>query len=138
MNMNEMSQKLYNFGKMIGLSENSSLYPALTTVDRIFSDGLVLYFNNGEYHYVILERGREVKHFQSDDTIEILYYVFKDITFSLAQDYEVEHRNEREDFRKIVFGKQLELLENISSEYRLIREKEIETLLKKAPYSLES
>jgi len=131
MDKHAISQKLFNLGDRIGLSHNSNMYPV---IEKISSDGLSLYFENGEYHYVSMERGNEIKHYTSNDSFEILYYIFKDITFRLAQDYELHHRLSGEDSRKIIFNKQLELLEKIHKKYRELRELEIDKILDKYPY----
>ena len=113
---------------------NSKLYPIIAESNRVFPEGASIYEDDGKFHYVYMERGSESKHFIENNIMEILYYVFNDITFSLAIKYELEHRNKIEDFRKILFGKQLELLGNINMKYRKRRDEEISAILEKAPY----
>ena len=130
----EMEQKMHELGKLIGLEDDSNLYPMVTTKDDLFPDGSSLYYSRGKYHYVGMDRGEEVEHHKARDLTEIMYWVFETITFSIANDYELRHRNENEDPRRQLFSKQLELLGKISPQYRMAEEKEIKEILKEAPF----
>ena len=130
----QISERMHELGKRIGLETNSNLYPMVAKSNNIFSDGASIYEDNGNYHYVCMERGNENKHFVEPNIKEILYYVFNDITFLLAIKYELEHRKGKEDSRKILFKKQLELLGMIDKKYQGMREKIIAEVLEKAPY----
>lgn len=45
------------------------------------------------------------------DNLDKLYYeIFKDITFSMAMQYELVHRQKGKDFRRILFAKAEELI----------------------------
>lgn len=96
--------------------------------------GGTIYISNNEYHYVIMERGKENKHYRSLDINDILYPLFEGITFSLASKYELKNRNEKEDPRKLLWGKQLELLGKIDPLFKERCQKEIDSILKIAPY----
>lgn len=87
------------------------------------------------YHYVIVERGTELKHQIVRDKDKLLYFTFRDITFSMACEYELNNRIEGQDFRRILFLKQLELLERINSGYFALRIKEIDDILLKNPFN---
>ena len=87
------------------------------------------------YHYVIIERGTELKHQIVRDIDELFYLAFKDITFSMACDYELNNRIEGQDFRRILFSKQLELLNKINDRYYAFRRKEIDDILVKNPFN---
>ncbi|MEI8280086.1 MAG: Imm63 family immunity protein [Bacteroidota bacterium] len=60
--------------------------------------------------YIVSERGREYKREKFTDIDELLYCVFSTVTFEMACDYELKNRIEDQDFRKILFKKQEELL----------------------------
>jgi len=87
------------------------------------------------YHYVIIERGTELKHQIVRDIDRLFYLTFKDITFSMACDYELNNRIEGQDFRRILFSKQLELLNKINDRYYAFRRKEIDDILVKNPFN---
>lgn len=62
------------------------------------------------YHYVTVERGQELERLTTNDFGELLFYIFRNAAFSLACAYEREHRVENQDFRRILFRRQIELL----------------------------
>ena len=84
MNINEVRKLIYKHGEKIGLLYDSKLYPIFSSTGNVFSDGGTIYISNNEYHYVIMERGKENKHYRSLDINDILYPLFEGITFSLA------------------------------------------------------
>jgi hypothetical protein len=62
------------------------------------------------HHYVVVERGKELKRITTPQLDELLYHVFESIAFSLAGRYEVKHRIAGEDCRRQMFRYQVELL----------------------------
>ena len=134
MNINEVRKLIYKHGEKIGLLYESKLYPIFSSTGNVFSDGGTIYISNNEYHYVIMERGKENKHYRSLDINDILYPLFEGITFSLASKYELKNRSEKEDPRKLLWSKQLELLGKIDPLFKERCQKEIDSILKIAPY----
>jgi hypothetical protein len=65
-------------------------------------------------HYVVVERGEELQRLTTRDVDELLWHVFKDVTFSLAGRFELAHRVPGQDTRRARFAKQVELLETLS------------------------
>lgn len=63
-----------------------------------------------DFYYVIRERGVEYERALYRDEQELLYRIFKDITFEMAINYELNNRSHSQDFRIILFRKQEELL----------------------------
>ncbi|HEX8144186.1 MAG TPA: Imm63 family immunity protein [Pyrinomonadaceae bacterium] len=66
------------------------------------------------YHYVVVERGQELRRLTTSDLDELLFNVFESVTFSLASKYELAHRIEHQDCRRILFRRQVELLSMLS------------------------
>ncbi|MDR3404347.1 MAG: Imm63 family immunity protein [Chthoniobacter sp.] len=66
------------------------------------------------YHYVVVERGQELRRNTTPDLDDLLYHVFESVTFSLACDYELAHRVAGQDFRRVLFARQIELLSSLS------------------------
>jgi len=130
----EIKEQMQKMGKLIGVGENSNLYPIIAKSEHAFPEGTSVYEAGGKFHYVCMERGIENKHIIESSITEILYYVFNDITFILARQCEVENRNDSEDFRRMLFKKQLELLGIININYQEKRRIQLEEILKKAPY----
>jgi hypothetical protein len=69
------------------------------------------------YHLVVWERGSEQERFTTDDLDELLYRIFDGVTFTMAVDYELRHRDEARDCRRITFRKQVELLNRLSPDW---------------------
>lgn len=132
--LNEVKEKMYELGDRVGIDRNSSLYPMFSSTSIVFGDGSSIYTYNSKYHYVIMERGNEIEHHVSKSLDDILYLVFSNITFTLATNYEVKHRKDNQDFRRLLWAKQLELLKNISINYYEIEKKEVDRILKISPY----
>ena len=57
------------------------------------------------YHYVVVERGLELQRNTTRDLDELLYHVFKSVTFSLACNYECAHRIASQDCRRQLFAR---------------------------------
>lgn len=91
--------------------------------------------DSAHYHYVAVERGREIKRLSTSELDELLYWVFADTTHSMAFTYELKHRIEDQDPRRIAFAKQIELLGIISPVMAARRADEIEGILKRYPYN---
>ena len=86
------------------------------------------------YHYVIVERGRELKRITTDDLDELFYNIFEGVTFSLAGDYEVNHRIEGQDSRRLLFQRQVELLSALSPQWGERESRRHERILHEYPY----
>lgn len=92
-------------------------------------------YNSDQYHYVVIERGQELERISSPDPHEILYHVFQGVTFSMAVDYEIRHRQRGQDVRRILFAAQEELIGRLSTVWRDRLAREHETTLKKHPFN---
>ncbi len=88
----------------------------------------------GLLHYVVVERGQEVERKTTNNLDELLYWIFTDVTFSIAGKFEVKNRIRDEDNRRIMFAKQEELLGILSDAWRQKEKEEHERILEKYPY----
>jgi hypothetical protein len=86
------------------------------------------------YHFVVVERGREQLRKSTDSYDDLLYWIFSGVTSEMAFEYELRHRIEDQDCRRIAFPKKIELLNAISVEMGTKGAAEIEQILAKAPY----
>lgn len=66
--------------------------------------------NSGNYNYVIRERGVEYERKIFIGIELLIFEVFKDVTFSMATDFELKNRIENQDCRILIFNKKEELL----------------------------
>ena len=138
MTLEEIKNYIFELGRKIGLDDDSKLYPMFSRTSNVFNDGASIYVENSKYYYIIMERGQLNKLFESKDLEEVLYPLFESITFSLASDYELNHRIENEDSRRLLWKKQLELLEKINRNFFVKCQIEIEEILKIAPFNDEN
>ncbi|WP_379968019.1 Imm63 family immunity protein [Epilithonimonas sp. UC225_85] len=69
------------------------------------------------FYYVIRERGVEYERILFRNESELLFRIFKDITFEMAIKYELNNRIEGQDFRILLFKKQEELIAKLNSEW---------------------
>lgn len=69
------------------------------------------------FYYVIRERNVEYERILYKNEDELLYRIFKDITFEMATKYELENRNNDQDFRVILFKKQEELMSLLNTDW---------------------
>jgi Immunity protein 63 len=86
------------------------------------------------YHYVIIERGQELDRRSTGDMLQLLYWVFESVTFSLAIDYELKNRIENQDFRRIAFAKQEEFLAILNPEWAERQKIKHLAILQKHPF----
>jgi hypothetical protein len=74
--------------------------------------------SGAEMLWVVSERGHEFERRSTNDIDELLYWIFESATFSMAADYELHHRIEGQDSRRLLFTKHLELMGAIQPEWR--------------------
>jgi len=90
---------------------------------------------NGEYHYVVTERGSEFERKIAQDEDELLYWFTSDSLSSIASGWELEHRNENEDSRRQLFAKRIELFNKINPKWAARKQAYHEKVLKEHPYT---
>jgi hypothetical protein len=86
------------------------------------------------YSYVISERGEQLSRRETRDLDELLYWIFQDVTFRMALDFEKTHRSSGQDFRRLLFSYQLRLLGALQPRWREKRQIEIDTILVWSPF----
>ena len=86
------------------------------------------------YHYVVTERGVELRRRSTDDPEDVLYWLVADLAWAMAADYEVTHRKRGEDFRRLLFATQLDILRRVKLEWAKRRQDEQEEILRNHPF----
>ena len=89
----------------------------------------------GQYHYVVVERGCELERRATQDFEELLYWVFSDVTSTMAFAFELAHRVEGKDPRRLAFARQLELMSKVSPGFAERAQAGIQRILARAPYN---
>lgn len=86
------------------------------------------------YHYVSVERGQEQRRDTTATLDELLYWIFRDATFGIAVAYELAHRVAGQDFRRILFARQVELISRLDPRWRERCADEQREILRKHPF----
>ena len=123
-------KKVKEYGKKVNAPKN--LLTVRSTTDG-FGTPHIEIDKNG-YNYVVWERGSEHERKTTKDLHKLMYWIFKDIVFKIASDYELNHRNPKEDFRRLLFGKVLELFEKLDEQWLAWEKEDIDNILKVNPY----
>jgi hypothetical protein len=87
------------------------------------------------YHYVVVERGQELRRDTTADFDELLYLIFQAVTFSLACSYEAAHRVPRQDARRLLFARQIQLLAVLSPAWAEREERAYQRILQQHPFA---
>jgi hypothetical protein len=130
LSLNEIENLVLQAAKKIDATPD--LFPTYETIEGTARPAVKV--DMFGYHYIISERGALIKHTQTYDINELLYWIFKDITSNMASNYELHHRDNDKDFRRIMFYKQIELLNQIHDNFGAMRQKEISEILQEHPY----
>ena len=93
---------------------------------RVVADG---------YIYANEERGHVYNERKTQDLDELLYWIMKDITRSMASEYELANRVPKTDFRRMLFAKDLELLGSLKPEWRERKQREYDAVLAQYPFN---
>lgn len=130
LNFNEIQEKVYEYGAIIDApKELLKIFPSPQ------SDGSpYIQVNSNEYLYIIEERGVELECRVTTNIDVLLYWIMSDIVFFLANEYEVKHRLEDADNRRLMFKKQIELWGYLNEDWAKTAENQINKILVDAPY----
>lgn len=109
----------------------SSLIPATVPSDQ---GAPHIEANNSAYHFVVCERGQELERRTTSEMDELLYWTFQSITFSMAADWELAHRQRGQDARRQLFKRQHELLGKLNAAWAARRDAEVAEVLREHPF----
>lgn len=108
-----IKKRMKALGDRINLSPTD--YPDLRKTDAW--GGTYLKVKGFKVYYIVMERGKEIDRIGFDRLDDALYKVFDEITFTLAATCDEAKKAPNNEYRKIVFARQLELLEKINPKY---------------------
>jgi hypothetical protein len=89
---------------------------------------------DGAYHYVMCERGSEFTRRSTTDINELLFWIASDITFWRAVEFELRHRIEGQDFRRILFQHQRDLMARFGETWSRLLDEMIGATLATHPF----
>jgi Immunity protein 63 len=87
------------------------------------------------YHFVVVERGQELERRTTDNLDDLLSRIFTSVTFSMACNYELRHRVDGADPRRLLFATQVDLLSRLSSDWARREVEHHEIILRTHPFS---
>ncbi len=90
--------------------------------------------NGAGYDYVVSERGYEHRRSMAADLDQLLCWIFSGITFDMAGRYAAAHSQPGEDFRRLLFAHQLELLDTLNPEWAELQRREQQAILARDPF----
>ncbi|WP_330848026.1 Imm63 family immunity protein [Acinetobacter sp. ME22] len=82
-----------------------------------------------KYWYISEERGEVYFEKTTKDFEELLYWIMDNFISSYSYQFELKNRIRGQDFRRIIFEKQIELFGLISDEWKVKKEKNIKKIL---------
>lgn len=85
--------------------------------------------------YVVTERGEELQRRCTMDPDEVLYWLIDDAVSAAAGEWELRHRVDGQDSRRLRFAKQVELLGVLSAEWAARKQRELDEILRRFPYT---
>lgn len=88
-----------------------------------------------EYHFVSTERGLELSRRTTRSKDEILYWLISLDSFWMAVDFEFKNRVENRDSRRLIFARQIELMNKANPLWADRRQKEINAILAENPFT---
>ncbi|MBI0551403.1 Imm63 family immunity protein [Pectobacterium parmentieri] len=131
LSFSEIQKKVNELGKNVGIPEGD-LHIFSSSPD----DGRPhISYYGGLYNYIYAERGVEFFRKTTSSINELFYWIMSDFIYKVAFQYELENRVENIEGRRIAFNKALALMGNISDEWRLMAQNEIDDILAKNPYT---
>jgi hypothetical protein len=92
-------------------------------------------FHDGEYHYIVTERGLDLERRSTADRREILYWMLYDLTFWMGVAFEFKSRIEGPDVRRKIFAHQLELMKRADQQFADRLEIQIAETLSRNPFN---
>ena len=109
----EFEAEVYRRGALI---EAPSRYlPTFGTVEQTARPGILV--DTQGYTWIVAERGTDFERFTTTDLDKILFAVFESVAAMMASDYELKHRVEGQDHRRLYFQYQIDLLAILSPEW---------------------
>ena len=91
-------------------------------------------FENGQYHYIVTERGLDLSRRSTADIDEILYWMLYDLTFWMGSAFEFKNRVEGPDCRRMMFAHWLEQMQKADQAMADRLKLDIERILAENPF----
>jgi hypothetical protein len=87
-----------------------------------------------EYHYISTERGKTLDVRTTRDPEDVLFWLTENLTRSMASEYELNHRVERRDSRRLWMAKHVEYMQSINPAWAARVTEKYEAILVNYPF----
>lgn len=135
MNMQQFTEIIKNDLEKINVNIESLTTICISTKCSNLPAISYYFVDDHGYHCITNgDRGKMEEEFTCTELEDILYKLYEDITTTMSIAYAKEHRKSGEDWRRLMFRKQLELLKNLGEEYHMRCQKAIKNILQENPY----
>ncbi|KLU16137.1 MULTISPECIES: Imm63 family immunity protein [Xenorhabdus] len=132
--IDEIQKKINELGAKIGIH-----YRDLHIFAESPGDGRPhITLDNDQYNYVCAERGVEFSRKVTSSLDELLYWIMSSFVREVAYQYELDHRIENRDGRRIAFPMVIELMGKLQPAWGLKAKSEIDETLSRSPYDDDS
>ncbi len=92
------------------------------------------FHGDGSVSSIVTERGATIASTRFEDEEDLLYHLVRGAIWMMACEYEKSHRVEGQDLRRVLFARDLELMNRVSPEWGERRRAEIDDVLRRYPY----
>lgn len=90
--------------------------------------------SNGSYAYVLCERGIERSRRNVKKLDDLLFMIMQGVTSDMALSYELSHRENGEDFRRVYFEKWISLMAAVNPDWGDMQREAVASILRQSPY----
>ena len=126
------------YEKLIPLAKKDGVYKELddyfNTGTSSGQDGSICYSDEEGYHYCVIERGTLLENIVTDSLSEITYQAISSDVFWMAVKYERAHRVKHQDFRRLLFEKEMQYWKVLGEDLAARAKLKIEDALEKVPF----
>ena len=133
--LSEVKKIVYDKCHILGVDIDSDPYFAFELTRIVEFGGAYIDIEGSKYSYIVMERGKVIRRYDSENLDDILFYLFNSITQTLVTKYCASYRRENPkiDTRIIWYPKQLELLEKVNSSFVEMRHEKMREVLEESP-----
>ncbi len=97
-------------------------------------DGIYIFADKVGYHFLTVEKGMVREHIQYQTEEEIFGEILETLLFDEALNYAVKHRQEYQDFRRVLFAREIELHSKFGEKWAMRKQDKINKILQDYPY----
>jgi hypothetical protein len=126
----EIKELVDQLAERIGAPQNS--LPTYGNSEQ--GNGVYVEVDSKGYQFIAAERGKINERYITPDIDDLLYKIFEGVTFGFSCQYELAHRIEEQDCRRIMFQHQVELLSMLSPQWGERERQELNQILMKYPF----